>query len=129
MNIDWKLKIKREDVNDSAELIPQTWMYKIQSYIEPRNKGGIYICGYCSWTLIKKRERKDEALKAYIKQEESWIEIKSGLNQKLDEEAKFIEKEAKITFDQEIVGGGIADANISTTILTVDTKEKNKQFQ
>jgi len=55
--------------------------------------------------ILKKAvdQGKDEALKAYIKQEESWVEIKSGLNQKLDEEAKFIEKEAKITFDQEII--------------------------
>ena len=55
--------------------------------------------------ILKKAvdQGKDEALKAYIKQKESWVEIKSGLNQKLDEEAKFIEKEAKITFDQEII--------------------------
>ena len=59
----------------------------------------------CDVLILKKAvdQGKDEALKAYIKQEESWVEIKSGLNQKLDEEAKFIEKEAKITFDQEII--------------------------
>jgi len=36
----------------------------------------------------------DDALYAYIKKEYSWVEIKSEPNQKLEEKAKFIEKEA-----------------------------------
>jgi len=37
---------------------------------------------------------KADALYAFIKHEESWVEIKSGSNQKLDEQANFVQKEA-----------------------------------
>lgn len=54
MNIDWILKIKKQDANGVDEAGPNTRMNEIQSYIQPKNKGAIYACGYASQTVIRK---------------------------------------------------------------------------
>ena len=51
-------------------------------------------------------------LKAYIKKEEIWCEIKTDQNINLNEQAKFIAQEAKINLDQEIINNEVVETHL-----------------
>jgi len=107
MNIDYTLKIKRQDANGVDLALPETRMNEIHSYIQPRNKGSIYACGYASKTLIKKIGGADEPFEIYsaamfkMSVNKGEIDYLYAWGQAVEDKVGHIDKCKVITYDYE----------------------------
>ena len=75
---------------------------------------------------VKETEtKKNWMLKAYIKKEGVWSEIESDSQQSLSDKAKHIEREAKITLQDEMTTDRLLDTFSSVKIHTIDKIKNN----